>query len=437
VSSLYKNDSKKKQDMSDHNEDYYVKTCLQKIEAQLNWGDNQNWSNYDFEKLSADIEAKTHIVLSVTTLKRIWGKVKYPHSPTVTTLNTLAQFLDYADWRAFKQNGNGVADELEFVKKGQEVKPLKTENFKSKKGLMVFITALIICFLAMFYSFFSHKKTPNNAKKIDAMQYQFEANKMITEGVPNSVVFTYDASKAQTDSIFIVQTWDIRRKTLVSKTNHHHSAIYYYPGFFRSKLIIDSTIVKTHDIQISTNGWLCLAENDDVPLYFTKQECEKDGVVEVDKNILAKYNLTLHPKAPRIRFFNQSDMGDLMNDNFSFETTLKNDFTQGSNACQNVEVLIQCKDDIIIIPLASKACVGNLHLYAAGIEVSSQQADLSKFGCDLTQWTHLKVVSKNKHITFYVNGTEAYSLTFPHEPTGIVGVQCRFNGLGAVKNTSF
>jgi hypothetical protein len=111
-------------------------------------------------------------------------------------------------------------------------------------------------------------------------------------------------------------------------------------------------------------------------------------------------------------------MGDLMNDNFSFETTLKNDFTQGNNACQNVEVLIQCKDDIIIIPLVSKACIDNIRLYAAGIEVSSQQADLSKFGCDLTQWTHLKVISKNKHMTFYVNGMEAYSLTFAHEPTG-------------------
>jgi hypothetical protein len=69
--------------------------------------------------------------------------------------------------------------------------------------------------------------------------------------------------------------------------------------------------------------------------------------------------------------------------------------------------------------------------------VSSQQADLSKLGCDLTKWTHWKVVLKNKLLTFYVNGTEAYSHTFPHEPTGIVGVQCRFNGLGAVKNTHF
>jgi hypothetical protein len=423
--------------MSDHNEDIYIKNCLQKIEAQLNWGGNQNWSNYDFEKLSETIEAKTHVVLSVTTLKRIWGKIKYPHSPTVTTLNTLAQYLDYADWRAFKQNGKDAATEIDVVQNAPEIKPLKTENAKRKIRLTAFISVLIISFLALFYSFFTHKKTANTAPKIDKTLYQFEANKMKTVGVPNSVIFTYDASKAQTDSLFIVQTWDTRRKTLVSKTNNHHSAIYYYPGFFRSKLIVDSTIVKTHDIQINTNGWLCLVEKEDVPLYFTKEECEKNGIVEVDKNTLAKYNLTLHPTAPQIRFFNQSDMGDLMNDNFGFETTIKNGFNQGSNACQNVEVLIQCKDDIIIIPLASKACVGNMRLYAAGRTVTSQKADLSKFGCDLSDWTHLKVVSKNKNMVFYVNGIEAYSLTFPNAPTGIVGIQYRFNGLGAVKKTRF
>lgn len=130
-------------------------------------------------------------------------------------------------------------------------------------------------------------------------QFQFEANKIKKDGVPNSVIFTYDASKATTDSIFIVQTWDTRRKTLVSKTNHNHSAIYYYPGYFRSKLIIDSTIVKTHDIQTRTNGWLCLAKKDDTPLYFTKEECKKNGIVEVDKNILTMYNLRLHLIAPQ------------------------------------------------------------------------------------------------------------------------------------------
>ncbi|WP_315816732.1 hypothetical protein [Paraflavitalea speifideaquila] len=36
-----------------------------------------------------------------------------------------------------------------------------------------------------------------------------------------------------------------------------------------------------------------------------------------------------------------------------------------------------------------------------------------------------------------MNGRQAYTVTFPGEPTGIVGVQYRFNGVGAIKDTWF
>jgi hypothetical protein len=267
--------------------------------------------------------------------------------------------------------------------------------------------------------------------------FAFSANKMVGEGVPNSVIFSYDASAAKSDSVYIVQTWDISRKTLVPRNRTEHSAIYYYPGFFNTKLIVDGTVVKTHDLQITSNGWLCLAEQDSSPVYFKKEQYIKEDRIEVDSHALKAFNLSLHPKPPKIRFFNQSDMGALMNDNFVFETTLKNDFHDGAGTCQNVQVLIQCKNDIIIIPLAAKACVGNLNLIAAGTGADSKHADLSKFGCDLTQWTTLKVETVNKHMIFYVNGVKAYELDFPNTPTGIVGVQYRFTGLGAVKDTRF
>lgn len=38
---------------------------------------------------------------------------------------------------------------------------------------------------------------------------------------------------------------------------------------------------------------------------------------------------------------------------------------------------------------------------------------------------------------FLVNNKKAYEAVFPHAPTGIVGVQYRFNGVGAVKDTWF
>ncbi|WPQ63248.1 hypothetical protein SIO70_00025 [Chitinophaga sancti] len=47
------------------------------IETRLNWGKSSEWTNYDFEKLSVAIQDKTGVTLSVTTLKRLWGKLKY------------------------------------------------------------------------------------------------------------------------------------------------------------------------------------------------------------------------------------------------------------------------------------------------------------------------------------------------------------------------
>ena len=40
-------------------------------------------------------------MLSLSTIKRVWGYVESSGAPRISTLNTLAQFLDYADWNAY------------------------------------------------------------------------------------------------------------------------------------------------------------------------------------------------------------------------------------------------------------------------------------------------------------------------------------------------
>lgn len=409
--------------MENNSEQYYTGMVLQEIEAIVNRGSSDNWTTYDFEKLSESIFDTTQIRLSVTTLKRIWGKLKYESAPTLTTLNTLAQFAGYADWRAFKQKQEEpVVPAPEPV----AVRPKRPFNklVPGMAGSVLLIVLVFVLFLA----------ARRKQKHYEPGQFSFSANKMQTEGVPNSVVFKYSAG-IRPDSLFIVQTWDIRRKTLVSPDEHEHSAIYYYPGFFKSKLIADTQIMKTHDIWITSNGWLCMLQNDPIPIYFKKEQYLHNGVAEVNDSMLLPYRGTTAAK--HVLFYNQRDLGELSNDNFVFETKLKNAFDDGTNACHYTDVLIQCKDDIIIIPLAAKSCVGDLKLFFCGTAVTSKHADLSGFGADLTQWTSLRVETVNKTATFYVNNVKAYSLTFPHAPAGIVGVQYRFNGAAAVKETRF
>lgn len=446
--------------MTKPDNELHLLECLNLIEAKLNRGHREGWSNYDFDRLIEDIQSVTGVRLSLTTLKRVSGRIKYDSFPTHTTLNTLARYIGYEDWREFvrEQERKVGQPEADTTKPANEntaattdhVEPIAqaavgpvgdsdqtVESTLARKpvygyrGLMW--SAAAIPFLLAVYLFIASRK--NN--HFDSDQFSFRADKMYTVGVPNSVVFHYDATRVPSDSVFIVQTWDISRKVLVDRDKHEHSAIYYYPGYFRTKLIVDGDIVKTHDVQIATDGWLCMVEQEPRPLYFSRGEVENGDSVTVGLETLKKYNLEVHPKPPLIRIYNERDLGTLMNDNFVFETELRNPFNEGTNPCQFVQVLVQCKDDVMIIPLSAKACIGDLFLYAYGIGIDSKHADLSGFGCDLRNWVKLRVESKNKHLRFFVNGKAVYEVDFPNSPTGVVGVQLRFWGPASVRGTRF
>ncbi|WP_276481084.1 hypothetical protein [Paraflavitalea pollutisoli] len=454
--------------MTTNDEQLHIRACLQAIEAQVNWGPAKDWSNSDFEKLAEQIAAATGVQLSVSTLKRLWGKVASTHAPSLTTLHALARYLGYADWRTYQQqfrppvpaameghqavNKEVVQDANTGIDPVAETEssptaadastatdpsfdntttvPTPTRRRQRRRWLVAGITLLLLITIIGIMSV-------KRLYRPDPSRFSFSANKVVTEGVPNTVIFQYDASAAETDSNYIVQTWDFSRKTHVPKDKHAHSAMYYYPGFFRTKLIVDGQVVKHHDLQITSDGWLGLLENDPVPTYLKNEEYLRGDSIGVDSSVLLRYGVSLYPQAPRLRFFNQRDLDTLMSDRFEFETKVKSNFSQGAGACQFVQVLIQCKDDIMIIPLAAKTCTGDLNLYACGAGARSKDADLSGFGADLHEWVTLHVSSKNRELVFTVNGKEAYRLTFPNDPTGVVGLQYRFPGVGAIKDTWF
>jgi len=400
------------------------------MESQLQWGKSTTWSNYDFEKLSEQIAEKTSVSLSVSTLKRIFGKVNYKSEPSLTTLNALSQFLTYDDWRDFlTKNPETTAAPAPKA----AIPPASAAVASSWNRQRLALVVLLLVSLGVFGFFFLSSKPKYNPE-----DFQFSSKTMLTQGLPNSVVFDFDASQANSqDSVFIAQSWDTRRKVWVHKNDKHHSSIYYYPGYFKAKLMIGKDIMKEHDIQIKTDGWLGLVEADwgKEPLYFKPSEMVKSQTVEVNKELLNKYNLTLHPTPPKVRFFNQKDLKGIMTDHFTFETELKSGEAEGTNSCQKVTVLLQAKNDILIAPLAGKGCIGDISLAAYGHYAESKKADLSGFGCNPTEWTKLRIECRQGQVTFYVNNQQAYTTKIPNQATEIVGVQFRFNGTGAVRNT--
>lgn len=59
----------------------------------------------DFTNLSEQIFTRLHIMLSPTTLKRLWGYLNEDNRPRMSTLSIISQFAGYRDWENFCETG--------------------------------------------------------------------------------------------------------------------------------------------------------------------------------------------------------------------------------------------------------------------------------------------------------------------------------------------
>lgn len=238
--------------MTDNQQD--IDRCKLLVEEQIGWGVSSNWQSQDFENLSERIFLETNTIISSSTLKRIWGKVQYNSRPNISTLDTLSRFIGHSNWR-------------DFVKSSLEAdNPENCTSFpkKSKNYYRLFLIVGIVFSAVIFIL----QKSFNNTLRFNNVQFHSEP---ITDGVPNTVIFRYDASQSNADNVFIQQNWDDRRRTRVEKFHHEHASVYYLPGYYRAKLVLNDSIVKEHDVFIESKDWMGLLLRDSIPFYFPEE----------------------------------------------------------------------------------------------------------------------------------------------------------------------
>jgi hypothetical protein len=207
------------------------------------------------------------------------------------------------------------------------------------------------------------------------------------------------------------------------------TSIYYYPGFFIAKLIVNNTIVKQHNIHIRTNGWLPLVEQPNVPVYFKEEEVIKNnGVMTLPVEKLIENSIPLQPETPWVEFHNSREFENVLSDNFIFETELKNEYGEGAGICQLTEVYLRWEGGMLMIPLSIKGCVSSLSL----IDVDGRKPDTSLLGCDFSDWVQLKLIVKDRKGELFINESKAYDLNLDIPPVKIAAITYRFQGTGSV-----
>lgn len=397
-----------------------LQECRRRIEEKLGWGSSEMWANRDFEVLSAKIESATRIKLSVATLKRIWGKVKYTSHPTLTTLDALALFMGYENWRTFQVQHQ---PEVGISPVPRQRSPLR------KKSLLLIPAALGLTILIILL--LSNDNLPGSVASapFDPEAFSFSSAMVITEGVPNSVIFDFDASNAaDQDSIFIQQSWNKQLRRQVNRTERHHTSIYYYPGYFKAKLVVNDRVVKEHDLFILSDGWVPVIERPTVPVYIKTEKAVVDGIMTIKPETVTQYGVPLQPETPWIAFHNSRNFGSLKSDNFIFETELRNEYGEGAGVCRLTEIQIRLEGGALILPLSIKGCVSNLQL----ADKNGRIGDTSALGCDLSTWVTVRYEVREGKGSIFINGRKAYDLDLGFPALPIAGILYRFQGAGSV-----
>jgi hypothetical protein len=413
--------------------------CRKLIEAKLSWGDSKGWTNADFETLSERIFTQTGVNLSTSTLKRLWGKVKYDSVPQAATLNALASFAGYENYREFELAYR--KDKLPVEKYTPVASVALAEhttspqvNTSKKRRLAPSVVWSIGLFMGISLSLLlafslSVKQKSNNM--VDPALFSF-SSRPVSEGIPNSVVFTLDASAARTDCLFVQQSWNPKLRFKVKKEQTQATSIYYYPGFFKAKLLVDNQIVKEHDLLIKTKGWLPLIEQEPVPVYYSQEETIGEGMMRITAEQVAKSNIPLQPVVPSVWFYNVRDFGNLSSQAFTLETSLKNTYAKGSGACQQSQVIVICETNAFTVPLSIPGCTSDINAYFSGKLLKGSHTDLSSLGVNFSNWVKLRLEVKNKGVQVFINDKPALQSDFFLDAGKVIGIAYRFQGTGAV-----
>jgi len=381
------------------------------IVGQVSWGPVSTWQGGDFRKLSQLIFEKTHVSISESTLRRLFGKSDYPHMPNETTLNTLAVFAGYSGWRDFRSQS---------VQKPARKFVLKKEIVFAGSAILGLVIVILI-----FYHF-AGKAT------VASGQYDF-TSKAVTRAIPNSVIFHYKAP-AKTAQLYIQQSWDNKTRAKVASDGDTYTSVYYRPGFYQAKLLAGDRIVKEHPLVIPTAGWLGLIYVKPTPYYLKPAEFTKQDKYEVSGQAFADRGLNLDRDVLRAELYNVGNFEPVPVADADFTATVRTDSLSRGNVWKRAHVFLVTDGIPVSLNICDKGCVSTLSFFNGKTLVSGKTTDLSGFGIVPGSWVKTEIKSVSGKLQYLVNDHVAYETPLPAKPLKILGIAFGFDNGGAVKS---
>lgn len=391
--------------------------CLKIIEQQLQWGAAEDWKQRDYEQLSDLIFEKTGTRLSLSTLKRVWSG-NFTSAPQPATLNALAIFAGYSNWNQFRTSFVHLpANTL------TEPTPLLSRN---RKKVIVSIILTLLTLVTVFILFSGKSKVVN-------VPFTY---KVLSTGLPNTVVFSFDIRRVNARKFYFQQTWNDRGRVQIPSNSSNYTSIYYYPGYHTAKLFAGKNIIAEKKVHITTKGWAGIAFAEStltIPMYVT--DSIQDGILYFPVNTLEKNKPGFTKGDYNVRFYNISEFGSISADQMEITARLKNDREHGGLTCQDTRFYLWGEHKMMIIPFCDPGCVANIDLAVSDNFISGRNNDLSPLGINLSDWQTIKLTAENNYLYIRTNSTE-YKVSYSKPMGKLMGIMIEFKGSGALDSVA-
>jgi len=411
------------------NERVLVKHSVLEIFGKSGYGSTAQMTQRDFDYIAAEIEKKSGILISGTTIKRL-ASGDFSKLPQVATLNAIANYFDYNTWQDFKASR---------LKPDATIKPAdeplssngSTAALKSSKPKLIYFIAgiLILSVIAAFYFFKPKHHSISNVEKASFSCQRTSANE-----IPNTVIFKYDIDEVKADSFFIQQSWDNNRRKRIYKGKHTLTDIYYEPGYHIAKLIANDSVIKAIDVHIPTDRWFFYAIDNIpnyIPEYIKTDEYDKNGVLGLSIQQLQKNNIDItKDKLYHYTYF-PSEM-KVKSDNFRLRTRIRMNEVRNS-LCPYITVELFCQGRFILMRTTKNGCANRASLLL-GQEIKGNESDLTALTFDVNQWTDVEISVTNNIARIMINNKEVFSAASFDGARYISGLAFISNGICEVDN---
>lgn len=397
----------------------FVTTCLREIFQRNGYEDPDKITQRDFEHISAEIAAKTTILISVATLKRLM-QGRFARLPQTATLNAISQYLGYNNWQDYKmavRERVGAKSKVEAVKPGTpSVETIRAYPLRRAIPLALLFAACLLLLIG--YSVI--RPTDPGYDKAS-----FSFRKTTGNDIPNTVVFSYNIDEVNADSFFIQQSWDRNRRVRVHKNQYTLTDTYYEPGYHTAKLIANDSIIMTAGVSIPTDGWFFYSKRnffDSIPQYITTRGMPGDGTLSLTPSELSAANTI--ERYYYYLYISSEARGDA--DNFRFRARVKVE-PLGTAPCPFVVPEVFTENGGMYVKATLKGCTGeSLAQFGENFQ-DGRVTDLSSLGTDVRNWMDIEMVCEERVATVYYDGEAVFTLSY-NRPAG------KLAGLGFISN---